>query len=97
MYHHGTERTTVLSCPWLTILTLTALKYFCINHGDQRVLLLSYLALSASFEYLSYGPLSFFLILSELKLPAFKVGARGFAIALLFMFQRNKCFFPAYS
>ena len=39
---------------------LTALKYFCINHGDQRIFfnlkssLKSLLCISASFEYLCY-------------------------------------------
>ena len=43
-----------------SFLTLKALKYFCLNYGDQRVSLnlsaskISKLAISASFEYLCY-------------------------------------------
>ena len=50
--------------------TLITLKYFCINHGDQRVLFLleifiNFLALSTSYEYLCYeSTVIIFLILS---------------------------------
>ena len=39
------------------LLIIKALKYLCINHGDQRVIFKlkkAYLALSASFEHLCY-------------------------------------------
>ena len=50
----------------LLLLTLTTLKYFCRNHGDQMcffqfkimINVLGYLALSASFENLCYGSMA---------------------------------------
>ena len=45
----------------IRLLNITALKYLCIHHGDQRGFFnlksskMSYFSLSASFEYLCYG------------------------------------------
>ena len=49
-------------------LTLTTLKYFCINHGNQRSffqfeIIINVLVLSASFEYLCYRSMAIINIL----------------------------------